>query len=467
MSISFKGFPKTLIKQLDSLPKLPGVYLYFSKENKILYVGKAIRLKDRVTSYFQNKSFLGPKTQKMVSLINHIDHIVTDSEMEALILEADLIKRYKPPFNIQWKDDKAYKYIKIQIPNPKSQKEERWPQVTTSRRQDDPKAYYFGPFPQGRTVNEVLKTLRHIFPWCKYSHPPRDGKPCFYYHLGLCPGVCAHQIDLVGYRRIVRNLIKFLKGGKYKIILGMGKEMKKAAKNNNFETAAFYRDKIKNLNYVVSKFHGSRDYIENPNLVQDERIAEIAELIKILGLPSQIPSDFRIEGFDISNLSGKMAVGSMVVATDGVMDKKEYRRFKMKKDGSPNDFAMMREMLARRFSPSKQKSRWILPHLIMVDGGASQLSQAYRVVLDANLRIPVIGLAKKMEEIYVPATVAQNLKTTNSNTTEYINYSIIRLPRDSKALHLLQRIRDEAHRFAIGYHRSLRRIRLQSIIKKV
>ena len=218
---------KNLNKQLQELPKLPGVYLFYDNSAKLLYVGKANSLFDRVSSYFHRLDLLGPKTQKLVSLIKHIDHITTETELEALLLEADLIKRHKPPYNIQWKDDKFYKFIAInlksQISNLKAKTQnsklnETWPIVTTSRRQEDPRTYYFGPFPQGKTVSDVLKTLRRIFPWCKYSGPPRDKKPCFYYHLGLCPGICAGAITINDYSKIIADLVRFLQGGKVKIL---------------------------------------------------------------------------------------------------------------------------------------------------------------------------------------------------------------------------------------------------------
>lgn len=426
---------KDLKKQLQQLPKLPGVYLFRDQEGKLLYVGKANSLFDRVSSYFHKPSLLGPKTQKLVSLVKHLDHINTESELEALLLEADLIKRHKPPYNIQWKDDKFYKYIEIKNQRSKNKDKKVWPNVTTSRRTDDPSAYYFGPFPQGKTVNEVLKTLRRIFPWCKYTHAPLNNRPCLYYHLGLCPGICAGAITINDYSKIIANLVRLLQGGKVKILKEWQKEMQELSRLNRFEEAGKIKDKLNQLSYILQKFRSPSDFLQNPNLLEDQALAEIKSLLGVLNLPPTIKKGFRIEAYDISNIQGKLAVGSMVVFTNGSKDQREYKRFKIKTIRGINDPAMMAEIIKRRFG-----NNWTLPNLILIDGGPTQLSAVLSQIPQA-LKIPTIALAKKFEEIYQP---------------QVYGFQKLLLPKDTPAINLLRRIRDESHRFAVQYHRHLR-----------
>ncbi|MBI2334852.1 excinuclease ABC subunit UvrC [Candidatus Daviesbacteria bacterium] len=394
-----------------NLPHKPGVYLFKNKQGEIIYVGKAIDLKSRVSS---------PRSWHWDS----VETIVVESELEALILEANLIKKYVPKFNVRLTDDKDYLYIKIT--------KEYFPRILTARKQGLKNSLkYFGPFPSSRTVRETLKSLRKVFPWCSNLQsrfvgliPNRDWKmrPCFYYHLELCPGACTGLISQPDYKKIIKNFIKFLSGKKEKLIKDLTKEMLFFAKNQKFEEAAKIKKTLDGISYLTQSQRASL-YLENPNFLEEEKKLALKELQKVLSL-KKIPA--RIEGYDISNIQGKEATGSMVVLTSGDIDKSQYRKFKIKIENKPNDVAMMKEMLERRL-----KNDWPMPDLIMVDGGRGQA----RAI---KSKIPIFGLAKRLEWLYPPEG------------------KIVKLPKRSLALKLLQKLRDEAHRFAITYHRKLR-----------
>lgn len=433
------------------IPLRSGVYIFRDKNGKPLYVGKAVNLKQRVSSYFQKGIKLLDRTKLMVGQIAEIETIKTETELEALLLEADLIKRLKPKYNVAWKDDKHYKYIKIFL-KPASG---GWPYVTTSRKTDDKTAIYFGPFPEGRTVNEVLRSLRRVFPWCKYKNATEvkrghdEKRGCFYYQIALCPGVCASLISLEEYQAIIDNLIRVLLGKSKVVVKGWEKKMRQAVKNQNFEVAAKYRDLIQKLHYVTQAFHDSSEYLENPNLLEDQRRQEIESLVGTLqpyfsNLQSPI-SNLRIEAYDISNLQGQFAVGAKVAFTGSEPQKSDYRRYKIRlnKNQLPNDVAAIKEILFRRFKDFSG----FKPNLILIDGGKTQVSAALEILQRLNLKIPVIGLAKKLEEIVIPVGFDSNHKPS---------YKILHLPKSSPALKFLQRMRDEVHRFAISYHRKLR-----------
>jgi excinuclease ABC subunit C len=447
-------------KQIARLPLTPGIYIYRDGQGKVLYVGKSVRLRDRVKSYFLPLNRIGTKTARLVEHIVKIDHIETDSEIEALLLEADLIKKYRPEFNTQWKDDKNYKYIKIENAVRRARRglkkvvsDDRWPVVTTARRKDDPDAMYFGPFPEGGTINQVLKVLRRIFPWCQFrtaDQARRAKKPCFYSHIGLCPGICSGRISLTEYWEITRNLIIFLKGKKSVLKKEFEKKMRQAAQENKFEKAAEYRDTLRKLDYVTQSFHDSHEYLVNTNLKQDLREEELRGLLAIVdpGMVRFKLSDlenFRIEGYDISNLGKKFTVASQVTFIGGESTKQEYRRYRIRHDQLPDDFAAMREVIKRRIKKSP------LPDLFLIDGGKGQLSVVLGVIHSNLMNVPAIGLAKKFETIIVP---------TGDLFTQ------VSLPKDSPALKLLMRIRDEAHRFAQSYHKLLRKKDLVPKIKR-
>jgi len=420
------------------IPHKPGIYIYKGtlkaplengslsssaykdKSGKILYVGKAIDLYHRVSSYFSGLH--DPKTTQLVSEITGIETIIVESELEALILEANLIKKYLPPFNIKLTDDKDYLYIKIT--------KEEYPQIMVARKQDlkDAKEY-FGPFPSGKTVRETLKRLRRVFPWCAN---PKGKRACFYYHISQCSGPCAGVIEKNEYKKIISQFSKFMQGKKDEVVKEYEKELKICVKKLEFEKAEQIKKTINGLKYLLQS-NNAAVYLENPNFVEDQTKKALIDLKNVLNL-DKIP--VRIECFDISNTMGQKAVGSLVVLTDGEIDKKWYRRFRIQSEAKPNDILMMREMVRRRC----KHTEWPKPDLILVDGGKGQVSAIVVEVAQAGWDVPVYGLAKKMEWVIAS------------------DYSIIKLPRVSLALKMLQKVRDEAHRFAITYHKKLRKI---------
>jgi excinuclease ABC subunit C len=399
-----------------SLPEKSGVYIFKGAENSVIYVGKAINLRQRVKSYFKPLGNLGCK-------VISIEHIVVESEIEALILESYLIKKYKPKYNHLLKDDKSYLYIHFT--------KEKFPRIMSVRKD----LGGFGPFPRSQAVRIVLKYLRKIFPYRSCRSLPN--KTCLYYDLGLCLGVCEFQ-EPENIRKYQKNL-KYLKDifqtKNINVLSNLEKEMLAASSLQNFEKAAEIRDQLKSLEYLKQKTHLATEYFENPNLYYELRQKEKSELKKILGLKKE-PSI--IEGYDISNISGKMATGSMVTFVNGDPDKSKYRYFRIRLFNNPNDVGMMKEILFRRF----KHSEWPNPDLILLDGGKGQVDGAIKILEELHLILPIVGLAKKRERIIIK----------NDNFQE------ISAPSGSPALNLLKRIRDESHRFAKTYHVKLRKL---------
>ena len=436
----------TLKDAVDRLPIVPGVYIFKDHSGEVLYVGKSVRLRDRVRSYFSNLNSLGPRTSQLVAQIDSIEHVATESEIEALLLEAEYIKQYQPPFNSQGKDDKSFQYIKVQNAAFRQRhgirrviKEQRWPWVSTTRDRKDDDALYFGPYPAGGTVRKLLRTLRKIFPWCRYrsrAQWQRNQKPCFNSQIDLCPGICTEQIDLKEYWQIIDRLTQFLQGKKKSILNQFTQKMQQAAQKQDFETATHYRDLIQRMEYVTQGFHDSADYLQNPNLREDLRVEEIERLFRIINLrvPAN-PLDVRIEGYDISNLGRENTVGSRVVFIGGDPVKSLYRRYRIQHETTPDDYAAMQEVIHRRFK--RDESR---PTLVLIDGGKGQLAKVMETLVAMGLLIPCVGLAKQHETLIVKRKSA---------------FEEIQIPRDDPALKLIQRIRDEAHRFALHYHRLL------------
>lgn len=412
------------------MPSNPGIYLFLDKKGKVLYIGKAKNLKKRVSSYFINGSSLLEKTKILIGKTSKIKTINTHCEIEALLLEANYIKKYKPFFNLRLTDGKAYPIIKITI-------KDDYPKILMSRRIEDKKSnLYFGPYPNAGAMRLVLKTIRKIFPFVSFKNHPK--KICLYYHLGLCP--CPPVFDSIElkkeYRKNIKRTILFLKGSTKNVLKDLKKERDLLSKNEEFEKAKNIQKKINSILLVTSPSYVSFDSNVNPNLDEDIKDKELLSLQKNLDeANSKIFSLKRIESFDISNISGKFAVGSMVVFIDGEKDPTLYRRFRMKfTKGKPNDFAMISEVVSRRLNHRE----WSFPDLIIIDGGKGQVSSVLKVLKRKNLKIALIGIAKREETIITS------------------NFAEIKLPKDSKALHLVMRIRDEAHRFAITYHRNLR-----------
>ena len=386
-------------KFYEKLPDTPGVYLMKNGRGEIIYVGKAANLKRRVSSYFTRPH--DSRLEKLVSEIKRIDYRQTDTALEALILEAELIKRYRPFFNIKDKDDKSFLYFEIT--------KDVYPRVMLVRGRETKKGERFGPFTSASSAREAGKILRRIFPW--NIHPPEKiGKfkrPCFDFEIGLCPGTCVGLADKAGYRKNISNLKMFLKGKKKTLIKNLEKEMSKASEVLDFEKAEKIKRQIFSLNHIQ----------------------DIA-LIKDNEFPTGEKIEFRVEGYDISNISGDSAVGSMVVWENGDLNPNEYRKFRIRTIKQADDTGMMKEMMGRRL-----KNNWPLPDLILVDGGLGQMSAARAALSEAGLKIPIVGIAKG------PTRKADRL--------------IGAVPESVSKNDLLS-LRDEAHRFAISYHKKVR-----------
>lgn len=413
-----------------SLPEDPGVYQFLSRGGTVLYVGKAKNLKKRVSSYFVRRADLGEKTRLLVSQVEKIRYTIVASELESLLLEANLIKKFDPKYNARLTDGKSYIRIKITV-------KDEFPKVLLARREEDKNAVFFGPYPSSSDVKFVLKFLRRIFPYQSVlNHPKRY---CLYYHLGLCPcpPMFVSENEVKSYRKNIVHIVKFLKGKNKDIVKDLEKERDEASKKENFENAQKIQRKIDAILAVTTKNIAAFDYETNPNLLSDIRSKELSELREVLQTYGVFVEKLeRIECYDISNISGTSPVGSMVVFTNGEKDSSSYRRFQIKNPPKvvPNDFAMIKEVISRRL----RHEEWAAPNLMIIDGGKGQVSSAKKVLQENNSSIPVIGIAKR-EELLVTS-----------------DFKIIRLSRNSHALTLVRRIRNEAHRFAITYHKKLR-----------
>ncbi len=558
--------PDRLNPILQGIPNKPGCYLMKDKESRVIYVGKAVNLRSRVRSYFQDSANHSRKTAELVLKIEDVEWIVVSSELEALILEMNLIKRYRPKYNIRLKDDKRYPYIKIHWKDP-------FPKVTVTRRVINDGARYYGPYTSVWAVHRTLDVLRKIFPYltCDRVITGEDRRSCLYDDIKLCLAPCIGKIDRVGYRAMINDLGRFLQGRTDPIVSRLEQEMERASEALEYERAGSIRDQLYAIEKVVEgqkvvtqdkldtdviafarderdaciqiffvrggkligteyfvldgtheaqdqelveafvkQFYteathipprillpveieeariietwlndrraGAKVYLKVPRrgakrdlvaLVAENAAETLASLkakweadrskhVQALGelqeaLTLQAPPN-RIECYDISNLQGTAAAGSMVVFEQGAPSKKLYRKFTIKNVQGQDDFASMEEILGRRFrrwwianeeagkpGGKLDKSFGLLPDLLIVDGGKGQLSRACKILEEYNLRerVPVVGLAKGHEEIHLP-----------DRTDPVI------LPRRSQGLYLVQRIRDEAHRFALRQHRTQRR----------
>jgi excinuclease ABC subunit C len=429
--------------KLKTLPEEPGVYFHRDKNKKIIYIGKASNLKNRVSSYFQESRVRDTKTRLLVADINDTEWMVVGSEVEALFLESEMVKRYKPKYNVDLKDDKNFLYIKVS--------NDEFPVVTYVRRPMDDKAHYYGPFISPDGLKRAMKYLRKIFPYVTHEHWPARG--CLQFHLGLCPGPEEKAITPADYRKTIRKLELYLGGHQTKLMNQLEKEMETASKKKDYELAGRRRDELTDLKaFSRQMIFGDTELFD---LTLDQALVGLSTRLELKTIPR------RMECYDISHLSGTDNVASMVVFTDGVSNKDEYRRFKMHLDGN-DDFAHMREVMERRFS-SKNLQEWPKPDLLIIDGGKGQLGAALSVLERLNINVPAIGLAKREEEI-----IRRRPETTKIDAGHYqdeawitsnLDWEIILLPKDSHVLHLLQRIRDEAHRFAVTYQSVLRQKR--------
>ncbi len=464
------------------MPSEAGVYVYLDKNGTVIYVGKAKDLKSRVSSYFVKSANLGAKTQVLVSQIDKINITIVESELEALLLEAFYIKKYNPKYNIKLTDNKQYLKIRITI-------NDDYPKVLLSRREDDKNSLYFGPYPSSGALKLVLKTMRRIFPFVSTPNHPK--RICLYNHLGLCPCPPVNDTPELRkeYKKNIKGIIRMLEGESKKIMTELEKERDKASKTEDFERALIFQKRINAMSLITTPFHKPFEYDVNPNLREDKRQQELDGLMTILNEQGMgLEKLERIECYDMSNIQGTNAVGSMVVFVNGEKESSQYRKFKIKrqwdnrpKKDLPNDFAMMQEVLKRRL----KHDDWNMPDLIIVDGGKGQVSSALVALVECGMSIPLVGLAKREETIVVPTLGGMqggekgsidsdtpmvrtyqellNLRFagTNSEKNKTIivneeNFTEISLPKNSPSLFLIQRLRNEAHRFAITYHRKLR-----------
>ena len=571
-------------EKLKNLPAKPGCYIYRGENSEVLYVGKAKVLKNRVRSYFQPSAKHSNRIARLVNKTRDVEWIVVDSELEALVLECNLIKQHRPPYNVRLRDDKSYPYITIT--------KENFPRVLFTRKVRKDGAKYFGPYTSAYSVRETVALLHKVYPLipCGKSWSGKnEQRPCLYHHLKQCLAPCAGIADRNEYAKVIGEVGQFLSGREDTLVEGIEKEMLEASNNLEFERAAVLRDRLQSLRMInerqkvlttdqvdrdivavvkdergaaiqmlyvrAGKLIGQRQFIldgtadaspgeavqefvkqyysestevprevllpveieehlivqqwlrqrrgaattievpqggeklrlvemaaENAQLALESYRTEItakdewadqagAQLAEALGL-AIVPR--RVEGYDISNIQGTAPVGSMVVVEDGVAANAEYRRFRIKfQPETPNDFAMMNEVLLRRLrhyvDGDPKFSR--LADLIMIDGGKGQLGAALKARDLLGLTVPMIGLAKKMELVVVPhvesSKVVVDAEGVERMEHEY-GYSMIELPMTSPGLMLLRRLRDEAHRFALTYHRKVRDKRMTgSILEEI
>ena len=560
----------TTIPELwQSLPNVPGVYLMKASDGTVIYVGKAVRLRTRVRSYFRDKS-VHALTSQMMRYVTEVDYIVTETEVEALILENNLIKAHQPRYNVKLKDDKRYPYLRVTTNEP-------FPRIHITRKAENDGTRYFGPFVHVRSTRQVMKQLTKFFPIRTCTLPLTEignrYRVCLDYHIGRCPGPCADKVSVAAYDEIVRKVCQFLSGNTDAVVKELTEQMETAAEALDFETAAKYRDTLKDVQQAITtqnmdsvsaadedvigiaartdiacvqllrvrdgKLLEREHYYLNdadPEVLATALSAFISQYYqnavfvpKTVVLPMQIASvelieswlsekrgsrvglhvpragrlrklqtlasknaeilltqreqhvvcrgevpspahtgwetqplqellDLkhpirRIEAYDISNLGDRFAVGSMVVLEDGKPASSEYRRFKIRSVEGQNDYAMMQEVITRRFRRAIADDEKFnkLPDLMLIDGGKGQLraAQAAMKVFAASdvSEIPMIALAKRIEEIFVPG-----------------KSEAIVLREDNPTLHMIQRLRDEAHRFAITYHRRLRQKSLSASV---
>ncbi len=433
----------SLKQKLKTLPSSPGVYFHKSKSGEIIYVGKAAILKNRVRQYFQSKKTMDVKTLALVNEIYDTDWVETDSEIDALFLESEMVKRYMPRYNILLRDDKSQMFIRINM-------KDDFPFISYTRNPSDDGAEYFGPYYNGYAIKKALRYLRKSFPY--FISDVKSGiKSSLDVHIGLSPGP---DISSADYKKNLRRLIKYIEGGKASLLKEINAEMHISAKNQDFESATKLRNIISNLRELQQKImFGDKEFLD---ISKDYALSDLVDLLSLKNIPT------RIEGYDISHMGGTNVVASMVVFTNGVSDRAEYRKFKTKIEHN-NDFYNMNETISRRFSEKNIKS-WGSPSLVVIDGGKGQLGAAIEARdLSKFIDVPFIGLAKKQEQIVIKYR-GSNVKLNKDKLSELNGYQdisddfiLLNLPHTSHVVKLLQRIRDESHRFAVSYHTVLKR----------
>ncbi len=450
---------KKVEAKLAKLPAVPGVYFHKDAAGEIIYIGKAANLRNRVRQYFQKSRLPDPKTDFLINDIADIDWTELESEVDALFLEAELVRRYQPRYNIMLRDDKSLQFVRIDYKSD-------YPTVSLIRRPLDDGATYFGPYLHGPAVKKALRFLRRAFPYATH-HPLGQKRASLHFHLGLDPGLEDGRTSLAAYRANLRKLMQYLRGERVALVRDIQRQMKTAARAEDFEKAATLRNQLfalKELNHqILFSDHelqaASRDYALN-------------ELANLLSLP-QAPR--RVEGFDVSHLQGSDTVASLVVFINGVPDKTGYRKFKMRLPGN-DDYGHILEAVSRRLR-QENLQKWGRPDLILIDGGKGQLTAGLAARRRAGADdIPMIGLAKRQEEIILKKPTTPQSPIFGGRTSEkagmlfnrvflqklggYVqesgNFITVILPPQSHIVKLLQRIRDESHRFAVSYHHTLR-----------
>lgn len=435
---------KDIKGQLKDIPKDPGCYLFEDRTGKIIYIGKAVNLKNRVSQYFRKSEKQSLKTQKLIENIFSVDFIKCDSDIDALIEEARLIKKYNPKYNVLLRDDKNHFFVgitkeiypRIFITHQPSSLV-KFSNLPAGRQVSNVKCDFIGPFTDGFALKQTLKILRNIFPYRHCVKMPR--KPCLQYHLNRCLAPCINTAieTPVSLNQKMKNnakeMVKILVGKKQNVLKKLEKEMKNFAEKENFERANELKKKIESLR----KIFAHKNSLENfKRIKRKTNWGEIEKYIQnMLDIKDRIS---RVECYDISNISGKNAVGSMVVFKDGIPYKKEYRKFNIKFSGDePNDPKMMQEILERRI----RHIEWSTPDLIIVDGGITQLNAARKAVGE---KYPILSIAKRNEDIYLAVRPpSRSLPIPTADMPSEVKY-------------FFQQIRDEAHRFAITFHRQKR-----------
>ena len=411
---------ETLKQKLAGLPVEPGVYFHKNAKGEIIYVGKAAVLKNRVRQYFQN-SHKDTKTQALVAEIADTDWITVDTEMDALFLESEMIKRYKPKWNILLKDDKSVSYVRIDMKS-------EVPYVSFTRNPMDDGATYVGPFYGKSVVEKAVRSLRKIFP---YYIRPYTGRKTLDTDLGLTPGIETGKTTAKDYKRNLRKLIRYLEGDRKKLLCELGKTMQEAATAGDYELAAEARDQLKGLQELRRKIvFSDKEFLDISN---DQALKQLRELLNLSEPPR------RIEGYDISHQSGNDTVGSMVVFINGVAARSEYRKFKIR-TSTNDDLKSMKEVIARRL----KHREWEYPNLIILDGGVAQVKAILPLLEPHN--IPVVGRDKSGDH-----TKSAKIKLVTPDL------ECLELPKTSHIARLIARVDEESHRFAVTYHSLLKR----------
>jgi excinuclease ABC subunit C len=443
------------VKKLN-IPTVPGCYKFFKKTGTVIYIGKAANLRSRVTSYWRESADHSPAKHAMMKEIVRLEWVEVDSEIEALLLESNLVKKHQPEFNVLLRDDKRFLYIKVST-------DDEVPGVFATRKIDK-NGRYFGPFVSAAAVRDTLKAIRKIWPFC--TERTIKNKPCFYYQINRCLGPCGGVVEIKEYNaKVIKPITLFLEGKKDQVIKDLKKsiasheKLLKSKKSGDDDS-----EKIeKELQYLKFQLRNMSQVLETTNIIgiTEKYAADVVELAKVLGL-AKVPE--RIEGYDISNIFGRDAVGSMVVFANGEANKSEYKKFKIKiGQGEASDTGMLKEIIARRFahSPAVQNAQaqknclttsdvWLDPDLLIIDGGKGQLNAVLSILKNFKLDIMVLAVSK-----------GQGLRSAKAPDKIFFpgEKKPLELPLASPALHIIKRVRDEAHRFAISYHKVLRKKR--------